>query len=210
MGAVFWRPADGSGQIEQLTDGRRISRASSVTPDGRHLIVSDGGSVTMVALDGSGQTRFFTASVRARGDGAVSPDGRWLAYVEVNGTSPNIFVSPLPAPDQSRIQISAAGGTQPRWSPDGRELFYLGLDGLLMRAEVTLGDAFNAGRPERVLDRTYFYGLGMSQGGTYDVSPDGRRFLMVKDGTSDDQQARIIVVRHWAEELKRLVPVPGR
>jgi serine/threonine-protein kinase len=182
----------------------------SVTPDGRHLIVSDGSSVTMLALDGSGQTPLLTTPGRSRGDGAVSPDGRWLAYVEVDGMLADVFVSPLAAPDQSRVPISSGGGVQPRWSPDGRELFYLGPDGLLMRVDVVAGDAFSAGRPQRVLDRAYFRGRGLSQGGSYDVARDGRRFLMVKDEAQDEQQARIVVVRHWIEELRRLVPVPER
>ena len=74
MGTIFWRPADGSGQPEQLGDGSRIQRASSVTPDGRQLLLSDATGLTTITLDGSRELRPLAALARGGGDGVVSPE----------------------------------------------------------------------------------------------------------------------------------------
>jgi hypothetical protein len=104
-----------------------------------------------------------------------------------------------------------AGGSQPRWARSGRELFYTGLDGALMSVPVIPGATLAIGEPARVFAGTYFNGpTVLSMGGTYDVAPDGRRFLMLKQGDSGTQPVEpptVVVVKNWMEELKRLVPV---
>ena len=147
------RPPTAAVKPEQLGDGSRIQRASSVTPDGRQLLLSDGRGLTTVALDGSREMRPLATLARGGGDGAVSPDGRWVAYVELDGGAPNVFVSRFAAPGEGRTLVTPEGGAQPRWSPDGRELFYLGLDGALMSVEVSPGDAFSAARPRAVVEQ---------------------------------------------------------
>ena len=86
-------------------------------------------------------------------------------------------------------------------------MFYLGLDGTLMSVEVSPGAAFNAARPRSVVDKSYFYGISLSRGGTYDVAPDGQRFLMIREDTGAGDPPTVVVVKHWFEELKRLVPI---
>ena len=103
-----------------------------------------------------------------------------------------------------------AGGRRPLWARDGRELFYqapsIGPTSTLMRVPVEArGTVWSAGTPVALFQGRYFTG---TQGRAYDVSPDGRRFLMIKEAGADQGDARpqIIVVQHWTEELKRLVP----
>jgi hypothetical protein len=89
---------------------------------------------------------------------------------------------------------------------DGQELFYLATTGALMRVPVEArSTVWSAGTPVVLFQGRYFTG---SQGRPYDVSPDGRRFLMVKEAGADqgDTRPQIIVVQNWFEELKRLVP----
>ena len=143
------------------------------------------------------------------GDGAVSPDGRWLAYARSVSGSPHIFVSALSNPDAERTQVTTpTGGFQPRWARSGRELFYTGNDGTLMSVSVDLGSTFTLeGTPTRILDKSYFSGRARSRPGTYDVAPDGQRFLMLKPAATADgteEPATVIVVKNWVEELKRL------
>ena len=77
--------------------------------------------------------------------------------------------------------MSRDGGAQPRWSPDERELFFTGLDGRLMSAAVSAGESFSAGTPVSVLAQAYYNGLGLfERPGTFDMAPDGKRFLMLK------------------------------
>jgi hypothetical protein len=106
--------------------------------------------------------------------------------------------------------VSTAGGTQPLWARSGKELFYLAADGALLRVPVEAGGAmWNAGTPMKLLGGRYYTAAGSSSAGRmYDVSPDGQRFLMIRSPGTDAGAAppALIVVQHWDEELKRLVP----
>src|SRR5262249_29049607 len=107
-----------------------------------------------------------------------------------------------------RWQVSTGGGGRPVWSRNGRELFYIDADNRLNVVPVRATPTFSAGSPARVFDGRYFSNIA---GRTYDVSPDGRRFLMIKDNAVADgaspQPTTLIVGEHWPEELKpRLSP----
>jgi eukaryotic-like serine/threonine-protein kinase len=105
--------------------------------------------------------------------GQFSPDGRWLAYASDESGRAEIYVVAFPGLS-GKWQISAAGGTQPRWRRDGRELFYLGADRALMAVAVEPGPAFVAATPTRLFHtRARYTGYR-----AYDVSLDGRRFLI--------------------------------
>jgi serine/threonine-protein kinase len=143
-------------------------------------------------------------------EGTLSPDGRWIAYESDSSGAPEIYVRPFPAVAGGQSQVSTAGGRRPLWARDGQELFYLapstGPASTLMRVPVEArSTVWRAGTPVALFDGRYFTG---TQGRAYDVSPDGRRFLMIKEAGGDQGDARpqIIVVQHWQEELKRLVP----
>ena len=126
-----------------------------------------------------------------------------------------IYVRPFPAVDQGLWQVSTNGGTQPLWARNGRELFYLQPDGTLMSVPVDVVQgrtSFAAGTPATLIAGGAYYATFANQlGRTYDVSPDGARFLRikVKEGGTNASGAgpqNIIVVQNWFEELKRLVP----
>jgi serine/threonine-protein kinase len=112
-------------------------------------------------------------------------------------------------PKGSKFQISSEGGTDPIWSRDGKELFYRNGDQMMVVA-VSLGGGFQAGKPRLLWEGPYSHGLSSSCGmpgamsANYDVTSDGRRFLMVKDLDQDAVSTRIVVVLNFAEELKRL------
>jgi serine/threonine-protein kinase len=142
-------------------------------------------------------------------NGDISPDGRWMAYQSNESGQYQIYVRPFPKVDDGRWQVSTAGGTRPLWSRDGRELFYLDdRDRLtVVRVQVT-ARTFTASTPSQVLATPYY--AGSAVGRTYDGSPDGQRFLMIKDDKSmqdpDAAPPSLTVVVNWVEELKRLVP----
>jgi eukaryotic-like serine/threonine-protein kinase len=117
-------------------------------------------------------------------------------------------VRPFPDVDRGRWQISTGGGNRPLWARSGKELFYRALGGAVMSAAVEGGSAFRAGNPTRLFEGRYEIGAAQS-GRTYDISPDGQRFLMIKVDAGSDETATppsIVVVQNWHEELKRLVP----
>ncbi len=214
LGSLFWQAADGSGVAEPLSEDGRTQHPSGVLPDGSAVLFSQGTGVLALGLDRDRRIRSVLPSPQSTGSGVVSADGRWLAYVgRIDAASPpEVFVSAFVDPAQGRTLVSTAGGSQPRWSRDGRELFYTALDGLLMSAPIEPGPTLAAGTPRPVLRRRYYNGLGLIQRpGTYDVSPDGRRFLVLKQGDGPDQPAEpatVVVVRNWLEELRRQTPSP--
>ena len=116
---------------------------------------------------------------------------------------------PFPEVNSGRWQVSTAGGTRPLWAPSGQELFHVAPTGALMRVGVERGPSWAATTPTLLVKEGYFTIAGGNLGRTYDISPDGQRFLMIKAGGGSDQAAapQIVVVQNWFEELKRLVPV---
>jgi hypothetical protein len=142
---------------------------------------------------------------------AISPDGRWLAYdAAPRAGAPNVYVRPFPDVKAGKWQVSRDGGTRPVWSNNGRELFILSQvaplsnEATVMTVPIETGSTFTYGNPRKLFSGPYYAALS---GLTYDVSPDGQRFLMIKDTTSAPDAARLVVVENWLEELKRRVPV---
>jgi serine/threonine-protein kinase len=169
-----------------------------------------GFDLLQLALDGTCRVTPLLQTKFDERNGIVSPDGRWLAY-ESNSSGPfEIHVRPFPNVGGGQWQVSTAGGRQPLWALSGRELFYFASDGALLRVPVEAsGATWNAGTPMKLLEGRYYTGVGGSSAGrTYDVSPDGQRFLMIKAPGTDAsaEPPALIVVQHWDEELKRLVP----
>jgi eukaryotic-like serine/threonine-protein kinase len=208
---LWWQAADGTGAAERLTTSGNGQLPTGITPDGTAVVFFEvtptrGTDLLQLALDG---TRRVTPLLQTKFDernGIVSPNGRWLAY-ESNSSGPyQIYVRPFPNVSGGLWQVSTAGGSKPLWAPSGRELFYFGADGTLLRVQVEArGATWSAGAPMKLLERRYYTG---GIGRTYDVSADGKRFLMIKAPGTDASAAppALIVVQHWDEELKRLAP----
>jgi hypothetical protein len=109
------------------------------------------------------------------------------------------------------VQVSNAGGVQPLWARSGGELFYLAPDGALLAVSVEPhGGTWAAGTATKVVEGRYYIGVAANTIRQYDVSPDGQRFLMIKESGGTDQTTaapQLTIVQHWTEELKRLVPL---
>jgi serine/threonine-protein kinase len=140
----------------------------------------------------------------------VSPDGRWLAYQSNESGQFEVYVRPFPEVDGGRWQVSTGGGKKPLWARSSKELFYREPSGAVMSASVESGPTFRAGNPTKLVEGGGYFAPLLELGRTYDVSPDGQRFLMIKVGGESDQTAAlppsIVIVQNWSEELKRLVP----
>ena len=220
-GSLFRQLADGSGSPELLTDVSELQSPTQVLPNGKDIILwqarstpssGAGGSPDLMLLTlGNRETRPLLQTPTGERSAMVSPDGRWIAYqsTESGPGQAEVFIRPFPTVTAGRIQLSTDGGAEPVWARNGRELFYKRPDGSLMSVSVTPGEQWTAGVPTPLLERPpYFTRFGGSQ--SYDVTPDGSRFLMIKNSASADSSARtpsIVVVQQWTEELKRIVPV---
>jgi serine/threonine-protein kinase len=142
----------------------------------------------------------------AERNGIVSPDGRWLAY-EANDSGPmEIYVRPYPDVASGRWQVSTGGGTRPLWSRDGRELFYVSSANGMMRVGVERAASWTATTPTMLLKDGLVVSAEQNVGRNYDVSPDGQRFLVVKPVNASNEAPQLVVVQHFDEMLKRLVP----
>ncbi len=130
---------------------------------------------------------------------AVSPDGKWLAYASNESGSPEVYVRPFPDAGSARWQVSIAGGRDPLWSHSGRELFYLSSANRLMSVAIHPGAAFAFDQPKPLFSTASYAGGGPVQ--PYDVSPDDKRFLFMRE-TSPNQKNELIVVQNWSRELE--------
>ncbi len=213
-GNPHWRAADGTGSVQRLAEqSDRQVFPTSFSPDGTSLLVYGdvGGSqqddIGIVSLETEGGVTPLLETTFGERNGEVSPDGRWLAYESDESGQPEIYVRPFPNLDGGLWQVSTGGGTQPAWARTGRELFYRSGDAL-MAAPVQTAGGFVPGNASVVFEGQYAEGFG---GRAYDISPNGQRFLMVKEVATDPQDAalnRFIVVENWFEELRQRVPVP--
>jgi len=215
---LYWRAADGSGAVERLTTSARSQTPGSWSPDGTTIaFVEEGDSKGFFQFDiwvlsiGDRKTRAVIQTAANEMTPEFSPDGKWLAYVSNESGRSEVYVQPYPGPGERHL-ISTNGGEQPSWSGNGRELFYvqggIGSGGgvtTLMSVKVATAPAFLAGTPEKVFESV---DLRTAWGRSYDVAPDGQRFLLTlsKEAPTNLAPAQMIFVQHWDEELKRLVP----
>jgi Tol biopolymer transport system component len=204
-GGLFWQPVDGPGGAERLSAG---APPSGVTPDGRQVLFGSVGNqdIMMVALDGTRRVQPLLTNPPVERNGVVSPNGRWLAYEELEREGQfEVYVRPFPNVSAGPWKISMAGGTRPVWARSGQELFYVAPDGGLMAVRADpRGGKWSSGNPAKVIQGPYMT-RSLRDKPTYDVSTDGKRFLMVKQ-PANQAAPQIVVVQNWTEELKRLAP----
>jgi serine/threonine-protein kinase len=211
---LFRQAADGTGAFERLTESPSTQVANALSPDGTRLVFTQtspttGPDLMALQLNGVHHVVPLVQTPFTELNGIVSPDGRWLAY-EANDTgSFEVYVRPFPDVTRGRWPVSTSGGRQPLWALSGQELFYFAPDGALMRVAVASGLVWNPGAPTKLLDGRYDVDSGGLPIRNYDVAADGQRFLMIKLGGSDTSGAppQLVVVQHFDEELKRLLPV---
>ena len=208
---IWWKAANETGPAERLTTSANNQWSTSVSSDGKVVVIDQltptmSHDLMLLTLDG---TRRVTPLLQTAFDelsGIVSPDGHWLAYESNSSGQFDIWVRPFPNASVAQYQISTSGGRRPVWAHNGKELFFLGVDGTLMRVPIeATATMWNAGAPTKLLESRYYTGAG-NPNRSYDVSPDGRRFLMIKGASADPTTVppNIIVVLHFDEELKRL------
>jgi hypothetical protein len=118
-----------------------------------------------------------------------------------------VYVRPYPKTDSGQWKVSTSGGRQALWSRNGRELFYRDYGGAVIAVPVPPGPRFLRGEPVTILPANLIYAGGGAalSSRTYDLSLDGSRFLMIKEGDAAKPPS-LVVVQNWQEELKRLVP----
>ena len=205
---LYVKSADGTGEVERLTESDDVQIGSTWSADGETLVLESAGDVHTWSFDGAPTSTALFQTEFDEQASSVSPDGRWIAYDSDEDGDRDVYVRPFPDVDGGKWKVSTQGGANPVWSPDGRELFYISGNAMMV-APITSTPSFDVGNPAVVFEGNYIF-AGFSPG--FDLSSDGTRFLMRKSSgaQADDTPASLdlVVVFNWFEELKRLVPVP--
>jgi serine/threonine-protein kinase len=216
---IYLQTADGTGTAEPLTKRPGPTIPHAFTPDGTQLLfitpVLPPFDIGVVNLTGERHLDLLLHGPQSETNPEISPDGKWLAYESDESKVPEIYVRPFPNIEAGRWQVSSGGGSRPVWARNGRELFYESpeLPGSrtlkIWAVPVEAGATFTNGLPQRVVDGPY---LSPQSGRSYDVSADGKKFVMIKDATPAPasgavaRPSQLVVVMNWQEELKQRVP----
>jgi Tol biopolymer transport system component len=198
-GAVWWQASDGSKPAERLFEApnRSITEAQ-MAPDGHTIIYRTQPQNDIYAVDTAGgrAPTLLVPDRFTKVHPALSPNGKWLAYSTNESTIPQVMVRPFPGPGGA-TQVSVDGGTEPVWSPDGKQLYY-------RRGRQVIAVSFSADSvvtlgARRMLFDGPFVTLGMGGHQSMGVSPDGKRFALLK---RVDEDSRLMVATNWFTELR--------
>jgi Tol biopolymer transport system component len=221
---VYWKPADGTGKDELLgsVPGRGVVPAAW-SSDGKTLVLLERGAITetsgtaigVLPMEGDRKYRPLLKEKYNEVQPQISPNGRWMAYTSDESGQAQIYVRPFPEVDSGRWQLTTSGGDSPLWSRDGRELFYHSGDAI-MAVSVKTEPTFSLETPKILFRGTYnfrntfFRGVLENDYYPWDIRPDGKRFLMMKEPgatvSAEGGPRRINIVLNWFEELKQRVP----
>ncbi|MEO5511420.1 MAG: hypothetical protein ABIS27_12380, partial [Longimicrobiales bacterium] len=206
---VYRRRADGSGTEQLVVRERRGVNAIAISPDDRTLVLTTGEPTGRsdlmqfrIGVDTAATALIVSPADERRA--AFSPDGHWIAYSSSDESrTSEVYVTPFPDVNARKIQVSVSGGFSPRWSASGGELFFVNPRNEVMAAQVRMVPTFTVDRLTRLFDASSFVSPQ-----DFDVSPDGRRFLMLGlTGTqTHTSNGRIIIVQNFAAELNRRLP----
>jgi serine/threonine protein kinase/Tol biopolymer transport system component len=205
-------PADASGRPVVLLDTDTRATPSSISRDGRTLFYTQAGSdkrprVMTLSLTSNGATaapRAWHDAAAAEGAAEVSPDGKWVAYESSESGDKDVYVQAVSGTG-GRVRVSAQGGVGPRWSRDGRELFYWANEptsrfvAVDAATDATNG-TFRPGQPRELFQKM--------SGTTWDTTPDRNRFLI--EMMSSTGGSTLGTVTNWFEDLRRRVAPPSR
>ena len=215
---LFQKVVDGNAEPERLFPSQDQQSPGSWSLDGRELAFTQFSSETqwdiwILPLDDPHSAEPFLHSRFREQWPAFSPNGRWLAYGSDEAGRHDVYVQSYPEKG-GRVTISPRGGQSPAWAKGGSELLYRSLDEKMMSVEITIEEGeLKAGNPIVLFDVSGYNRSNPIR--SYDVRPDGQRFLMVKLMEGNEKNAMLIedyfgdsvsIVLNWFEELERLVP----
>jgi serine/threonine protein kinase len=192
-------PVTGVGQPELFMPSDQFDYATSWSFDGRYIAVTrrpvgkGNADIWILPTFGDKKPYRLLNSQFNEYDPAFSPDGRWLAFTSTETGRAEVYVVPFPTPS-AKWRVSTADGWSPRWSPDGKELYYIASDGTVTSASLRQG--------KDGIQVTGTHQLFKINPQAFDVSPDGNRFLVYKDA-ENQQVSPITLITNWSAALKK-------
>jgi serine/threonine protein kinase len=219
--SIYWKAANGTGEAELLCSvPDRSLFPFSFSGDGKTLVTGETdltGSrwdIWMLSMEGEHErTQLLHDDDYNMVQPQVSPDGHWIAYCTGISGQNEVYVRPFPNVEKDKWTVSTNGGSSPRWTSGGKELLYLNTDNELMTVAVKTEPTFSLGKPKVLFGSNYISDQA-SEGIVWDVHPNGKRFLMMRNpgtntegGTAALSSRKINIVLNWFEELKDRVPI---
>jgi Tol biopolymer transport system component len=216
---LWWIRADGAGDAQRLSESKGQQYAGSWRPDGKVLAFfqnnpGTGYDVMTLPIEGDdksgwkpGEPKPFANSTFSEIYPAFSPDGRWLAYQSNESGNPEVYVRPFPEPG-GKWQVSTGGGYMPKWSRNGKELFYRTVtESKIMAVTYTASsDSFHADKPQ-LWSPGQFTNRGTAS--NFSLHPDGKRFAVLK--TPGEEKAAAVnhvnLIVNFFDEVRRKVPI---
>lgn len=210
---IFLRPADASADDQALTKGAGFQRVSDWSRDGRYILFYSGvnhlggpgsnpdrsSSLQYLQRNGAGgwEARVFLRSKDTLQVPKLSPDGNFVAYLSNETGRDELYVRSFPGGER-QWAVSRNGAAQPRWSRNGRELFYVETS-VLMAVPVHARDGFSPGAPMPLFSHT---GFGRWLDPNYDVSPNGERILLPEPVGGPGTDGALRVSQNWFAEFR--------
>ncbi|NNE98680.1 MAG: protein kinase [Pyrinomonadaceae bacterium] len=195
---IFRKSADGTGAPEQIHSGKYRLLPYSLHPDEKVLLMAatnkqGEAGIELKSLE-DGSVRTLVGTKFREDTPRFSPDGKWVAYFSMDSGRPQIYVHPWKE-FEKKIPVTKKGGMFPIWSPNGKELFYR-LGSRFYSIDIGTSQGF-----EVLGSKLLFEGRFLT---SFDISPDGEKFLMVRDehGTLPK---KVNVVLNWTENLKNII-----
>jgi eukaryotic-like serine/threonine-protein kinase len=215
---IYWKAVDGTGEVQKLCSAQDLyMKPYSCSRDGKTLAIEESDysltryDISILSLETDHARRPLLHEENIEGQPNISPDGKYIAYMSMEKPGGSeICVRPFPEVSNGKWKIQARNAAFPMWSADGRELFYSINNTVMAAVSVDTTSAFSAETPRKLFQTVY--GLADAAGPNWDVSPDGKRFLMIKQPFATDSAATtgprtINIILNWTEELKQRVPV---
>jgi Tol biopolymer transport system component len=216
---LYWQRADGTGEVQRLTDSANPQRPGSWHPSGKFLAFSEqtlqsNEDILILPLEGdersgwkAGKAAVFLNGPSRERDPMFSPDGRWLAYVSNESGRSEVYVRPFSG-SRGAWMISTEGGGFPTWSQTRHELFYTTPDFQIMVVPYSAeDDAFRPEKPRLWSERSYRRVRGPSPR-SFDLHPDGNRFALAvaADTQTEAKRDRLVFILNFFDDLRRIGP----
>ena len=212
--ALVRRRADGTGAVDTLarsTAGRNIIEGVPTRDTTQFVLrlgrTANARDIVLSRRADNAVTPLMADSTFAELFPALSPDGRWLAYASDETGQFEVYVRPFPDVNARRVQVSQAGGSEPRWAHSGRELFFRNGTRALVSAAVVPAATFTLGAQRVLFDASPYLTVGNQNARSYDVAPGDQRFVFMRSvvatgTTASAPMDKLVMVTNWAAEVQ--------
>lgn len=206
---LYLKPANGAEMGERILHSDHAVSPKDWSQDGKLLLYEQNNKgrsrdLWVLPMTGERKPMPYLVSPFAKTQAKFSPDGHWVVYVSNESGTPEVYVQPFPMASAGKWVVSNGGGSQPRWSHDGKELFYFTPDQTLMDVDVkTSGGTLQLGVPKALFHVAVLGGAGgaTSEDWRWDISRDDKRFL-INTALDDTATSPITVLLNWQSAVR--------